>query len=110
MADDLHEDPMDAIRANYVRHQRQPLGRIVSALRAAGAHAVPARSELISHEVVHQGMCIGFVRKGDGVSHLEMSRTHSPPDVLAAVTLSIETAQRTAGMQAAQAGMAMAGR
>lgn len=67
----------------YHRIERQPMGRLISAVQKAGARTVPVGRDGIHAEVVRDGMLLGWLRKGDdGINRLELSRSETPPSMM----------------------------
>lgn len=93
-------DPMAAIRAKYVRHERLPIPVLTSVARSTGCDVVKSRMQGVDYEIGHRGMCIGTIGVDDGVPYLEMSKVSSPPYLIDAINTGIAGARanRAQGM------------
>lgn len=99
------EDPMAAIRARHVRHERLPLATLVNAVKGAGCSTSTSRMRGVNFEVNYGGMCVGTIAVENGVPVLEMSKRETPTSILDSVASNVGRYRQNA-MQAGR-GMGM---
>ena len=102
------DDPMAVIRSRYERFEGHPVNRLTNAVRAGGMRVTDSQSRGIKHEVAFDGMCVGFITEENGVNVLEISKKETTPEMIAAVTKSIEISKRNANTHAMRAQMGIA--
>lgn len=94
------EDPMAAIRARYVKHERLPITTLTAVARGTGCDVSPSRMRGVNYEVGYRGMCIGTIGVDDGVPYIEMSKRETPASIMDGIANGV---QRARNQQRAQA-------